>query len=698
MKAPAGLVGAALLLWGASIGLPWLGAVAALAFEALRWSKPTPTARTAALLTPLVRLSTLLAVALLALFIGVQGAPQALYAWLRWLPLVLWPLAALQLAVHTLTATALLRALRPRAQPPGEERVHEPPLDLSHGYAALVLAAAGTGSSATPWLYAAYVLIVGWALLARVARGRRAAAAAMVALAAGIGYGTYIGIAALQGQVEEWGTEFIADWISAPPDPFRERTRIGDYGKVKLSDRIVMRVTAPEALAARGPLLLHESIFDRYRGGEWSTVRRSATPARLSPPERSSAGGDAADNPRWRLSEGAASAQLAVRRTMPGGEGLLPLPLGTRTVSLPAQQVEVLASGAVRVRGTPRFVAMQVAYDESGGGGAPDATADLEVPAVLAATLADVVRTLRRPAAAATVAAVQDFFAAHFAYTLDLGDTRSGDRTRRTLPEFLLRERKGHCEYFATATVLLLRQAGIAARYVGGYSVQDYSEREQAFVVRARHAHAWAQAWVDGRWVNVDTTPARWAETEADAARGPFGPLLDLLSWLVDRALLAWQAWAGAAPSPAALGAAALGVLLAGLLLVAGWRLAALRLRMRSDRNRGNTAARDEITRAWAHVEAEVARSGHARARDETVQAWVRRLDAALAPSARGDAARADGAQAARGAEGRQASLRELATHYYRVRFDPAAPPADAAAFVSAALRWTAPRPSAARP
>jgi DNA-3-methyladenine glycosylase II len=65
--------------------------------------------------------------------------------------------------------------------------------------------------------------------------------------------------------------------------------------------------------------------------------------------------------------------------------------------------------------------------------------------------------------------------------------------------------------------VLLLRQAGIPARYVVGYSAQEFSALEKAFLVRNRHAHAWAVALVDGHWVTVDTTPATWAEQEAEA-------------------------------------------------------------------------------------------------------------------------------------------------------------------------------------
>ena len=47
------------------------------------------------------------------------------------------------------------------------------------------------------------------------------------------------------------------------------------------------------------------------------------------------------------------------------------------------------------------------------------------------------------------------------------GKLRSTNET--PLARFLLRTRSGHCEYFATATVLLLRQLGIPARYAVGY-------------------------------------------------------------------------------------------------------------------------------------------------------------------------------------------------------------------------------------
>jgi hypothetical protein len=120
------------------------------------------------------------------------------------------------------------------------------------------------------------------------------------------------------------------------------------------------------------------------------------------------------------------------------------------------------------------------------------------------------------------------FFQERFAYTLKL---QSADGSRRTLEHFLLDDRRGHCEYFASAATLLLRASGIPARYATGYVVEEWSPIERQFVVRARHAHAWALAWIDGRWREVDATPTGWFAAEAEAEPA-WRPAADLLSWL----------------------------------------------------------------------------------------------------------------------------------------------------------------------
>ena len=118
-------------------------------------------------------------------------------------------------------------------------------------------------------------------------------------------------------------------------------------------------------------------------------------------------------------------------------------------------------------------------------------------------------------AAADALAAVQKHFAAGFGYSL----FQPGATTAiAPLVDFMQRTRAGHCEYFASATALLLRAGGIPARYATGYSVQEWNEREGAYLVRVRHAHSWVRVWINGGWREIDTTPATWAVMEAEAA------------------------------------------------------------------------------------------------------------------------------------------------------------------------------------
>lgn len=72
-------------------------------------------------------------------------------------------------------------------------------------------------------------------------------------------------------------------------------------------------------------------------------------------------------------------------------------------------------------------------------------------------------------------------------------------------------ERRGHCQYFATAAVLLLRRAGHTARCVVGFASDEGDDR--GIVFRGLHAHAWVEVVnSQGRWQRVDPTPAVYLE------------------------------------------------------------------------------------------------------------------------------------------------------------------------------------------
>jgi len=74
---------------------------------------------------------------------------------------------------------------------------------------------------------------------------------------------------------------------------------------------------------------------------------------------------------------------------------------------------------------------------------------------------------------------------------------------------FLFETQKGFCGHFASATTYLLRLAGIPARVVTGFQGGEYNPFENYFTVRQYDAHAWLEAWIEGRgWVRIDPTAA----------------------------------------------------------------------------------------------------------------------------------------------------------------------------------------------
>ncbi len=73
---------------------------------------------------------------------------------------------------------------------------------------------------------------------------------------------------------------------------------------------------------------------------------------------------------------------------------------------------------------------------------------------------------------------------------------------------FLFETRRGFCEHYASAFVVMLRAAGIPARVVTGYQGGEINPRGGYMIVRQSDAHAWAEAIIDGEWHRFDPTAA----------------------------------------------------------------------------------------------------------------------------------------------------------------------------------------------
>ncbi|MCG6155196.1 transglutaminase family protein [Rubinisphaera margarita] len=94
-------------------------------------------------------------------------------------------------------------------------------------------------------------------------------------------------------------------------------------------------------------------------------------------------------------------------------------------------------------------------------------------------------------------------FSGEYGYTLDMTVT---DPNRDPVEDFLLLRKQGHCEYFASALTLMLRAVGVPSRMATGFRTGRYDESDDRLVVEQRHAHAWTEAFIDGRWVVLDPT------------------------------------------------------------------------------------------------------------------------------------------------------------------------------------------------
>ena len=75
--------------------------------------------------------------------------------------------------------------------------------------------------------------------------------------------------------------------------------------------------------------------------------------------------------------------------------------------------------------------------------------------------------------------------------------------------DFVTANRKGHCEYFATALTLMLRSQGIPARMVIGFKGGEFNSLGAYYQVRMLHAHTWVEAYLEPDQLPADFTPRR---------------------------------------------------------------------------------------------------------------------------------------------------------------------------------------------
>lgn len=510
MTHPPLLLAAALLFWGwqshlLAFAIPMLLVLEAAPWVKSRWDFADKDFRRVVDFT-----SVSLLIATIYLFN--QYSSQGLMKLVNWLPVLFFLLLIIQIysTQGTIKLGNLLLSLRRF-----EHKVGKPhpkanlPINLAYPYFITCLLAASINNSL--WFYAGISFLLAWGLwIMRPKRYHFSVFALLLLMAISLGYVTQLGISRLHSEVEELFLSWLDDILWANKDPYKQNTAIGDIRQLKQSDKIRLRVESSQ------PLLLQEASYNILINKTW--IAKKTYFKEIMPSDS------------WLISADKMNHELDFTATISSylnkGKGMLALPNGTFKLS----QISMLHLyynnlGAVKVENGPGLIKYTAHFAENTPLNTPPNEYDLLVPKKEKIYFTKLSNDLKLSSQTpeAVVKTLTGFFDHNFKYSLNL--------TGASLEDFLRVNRAGHCEYFATATVLLLRTAGIPSRYASGYSAVEWDSWENAYLVRQRHAHAWALAYINGRWQTVDTTVADWADIEAESAAW-WAPIYDIASWI----------------------------------------------------------------------------------------------------------------------------------------------------------------------
>lgn len=541
-----------------------------------------------------------------------------------WLPVVLFPfVAANAYSAHDRVRFSTYLWLWRK-----EGRAFAPNKELGwfvpYWYFVACLIAASVVNERDLRYYTGVVVLGAWLLF--VVRSRRApvwAWATTLIFVAGAGFCWHVGLTRLQALVENKAGQMLEDLYSPDVELTQTRTSIGSVGKLKMSGRIIMRIETDGNQPP--PELLRKASFSVYQStgnsATWSALGADFGSVSASP-----------DLGTWSLTKArSATASLTIEMFLLRGTGILPVPNGPVALEgLLAGSVQTNRCGTVRVREAPPLVRCAVKYGNESSLDAPPNASDLDVPISETPAIAEIAGQLELSSRQTEDALrrVGDFFSEKFTYSSYLKGADFDPAGRNTpLSQFLLRDRAGHCEYFATATTLLLRRAGIPARYATGYAVPEEANGDRVRLIRARHAHAWTLAYVNGSWRDFDTTPASWHEAE-DAQKSVLQPLGDFLSWAKHR-FVRWRYYSDRAATARFL------VWIVPVVVVwFAWRLFAKKRRVRlQPRNRPEERPRGiGLDSEFYLIEKRLADASVPRRAEESLGQWLRRLEQSRQP------------------------------------------------------------------
>ena len=302
-------------------------------------------------------------------------------------------------------------------------------------------------------------------------------------------------------KINQWVMEYYSGYYA--DNPFQNFTALGEIGKLKLSDKIVLRAFFQDYTKGK-TYLLHKASYNGFSISNWYAGYGFESIE------------NAYNKTFWQINPLVSSSQKMTFYFRPSrNNAVLSLPSGVLTISdMKADACSKNAMQSVRVENIPSLIKGIVSYTGNLSYDALPCDQDLLIPEIELPGIVKIAESLGldKMSEQDILKTIRHYFLNKYTYSLEL----KGKQDQLTpLQNFLHHTRSGHCELFATATTLLLRQARIPARYATGYIAHEYYRLGNHLVVRQRDAHAWSKAFVNGQWRNFDTTPPGFLKTDS---------------------------------------------------------------------------------------------------------------------------------------------------------------------------------------
>ncbi len=522
MKTPGFFISTALLFWGWQTQTVWIAICLAALLESSRLTK-TRFDMAPSDFNKFVDISTMLlaGTVVLALTIDIQHASKII---LKWIPLILFPIMAAQqysTAGRMDIRSFFLKTRKLMTQDKNKQPFYEPrTINVSYIYTCVIFFSAASANINDASFFASVVLFSTWALWRnRPKRFSIILWSACILIMIISGYATHHKIKDVGIKITHWAMERYTGFYAA--NPFKTHTAMGDIGQLKLSNKIVLRILYTDRTPIE-PILLHQATYNKFAASTWFTKSEFKAISSES------------DKTKWQINSpitsSAAFKKITIYARPIKSKSVLCLPPGVVLIDqLKAEKCEKNAFQTVRVSDVAPLIKSHVSYTNAlNFDTLPDKT-DLFISKKERAGIEKFIESLEfyGKSDQEILVRIKQEFLNRFTYSLDL---QGKGRQKNPIENFLHHTRSGHCELFATATVLILRNAGIPARYATGFIAHEISKISGQLVVRHRDAHAWVKVFINGEWINFDTTPPTFLQVDSQMTTNSW--IGDLMSFL----------------------------------------------------------------------------------------------------------------------------------------------------------------------